>query len=61
MIVYGRVRWRTSSPDPIVPSKRKAPRKVGLAKASMKDAAMDDFNFVVATSLFNVADGDAGR
>jgi hypothetical protein len=34
---------------------------VGLAKASMKDAAMDDFNFVVATSLFNVADGNAGR
>ena len=60
MIVYGRVRWRTSNPDPIVPSKRKAPRKVGLAKASMKDAAIGDFNPRV-TFIFGVADGNAGN
>ena len=42
-------------------AKEKAHAKVGSAKASMKDAAIDDFNFGVATSLFNVADGNAGN
>jgi len=42
-------------------AKEKPHAKVGPAKASMKDAAIDDFNFGVATPLFNVADGNAGH